>query len=192
MKKTALVDYKNIRKTGIIAISLRDDDELVGVCLTDGNQDILMATSQGMSIRFSEIDVRVMGRAATGVRGIQLVEDDWVIGMDAVRENSTVLVITTRGYGKRTSVDDYRAQMRGGKGYTTFNCTEKNGHVVAILVVNEEDDIMIITNAGIALRVRVSDIAKQGRNTTGVRVINVPEQEEVAVVSRVASEPGEE
>lgn len=185
VKKTALADYKNIRKMGIIAIVLRDDDDLLSVCLSDGDQEIILVTHKGMSIRFSEADVRAMGRDTTGVIGIQLGENDWVIGMDIVRNDSSILVITTRGYGKRTSIHDYRKQVRGGKGYANLNCTMRIGWAIGLQVVNEEDEIIIITNAGVTLRTSVTEVTEMGRNTQGVRLIDVPEREEVVTISRV-------
>ncbi|QQE78961.1 DNA gyrase subunit A [Alicyclobacillus sp. SO9] len=190
VKKTALADYSNLRKTGLIGINLREEDELISVRLTDGEQDIIMATYKGMSIRFSEKNVRRMGRAATGVKGIQLSAEDKVIGMDVVQNGENVLVVTTRGYGKKTPIIDYRSQTRGGKGIKTLNCTEKNGFIVGLNIVDDEDDLMIITNAGITIRIHVKDISKQGRFTRGVKLINVPEGEEVATVARVI--PGDE
>ncbi|KPV42514.1 DNA gyrase subunit A [Alicyclobacillus ferrooxydans] len=185
VKKTALKEYANIRKNGLIAINLREDDQLISVRLTDGDKDIIMATSRGMSIRFPESDVRQMGRVSTGVKGIQLSDDDVVIGMDVVEPENDVLVVTSRGYGKKTHVSDYRVQARGGKGIKTLNCTNKNGIVVGLKMVQSDDDLMIITNAGVAIRIHVADISTQSRNTQGVRLINVPEGEEVATVARV-------
>jgi DNA gyrase subunit A len=185
VKKTMLSDYANVRKTGLIAIHLREDDEVIGVRLTTGEQDIIMATKFGQSIRFRESDVRSMGRSATGVKGIQLGTSDEVIGMDVVVEDTEVLVVTSRGYGKKTHSADYRVQTRGGKGIKTLNCTPKNGSVVGLKMVRSDDDLMIITNAGVAIRIRVEDISQQGRNTQGVKLINVPDGEEVATVARV-------
>ncbi|MDQ0190957.1 DNA gyrase subunit A [Alicyclobacillus cycloheptanicus] len=192
VKKTLLSEYANIRRTGLIAIHLRDDDEVIGVKLTDGRRDIIMATRNGMSIRFNESDVRTMGRSATGVKGIQLSDADEVIGMDVIEEGTQVLVATTRGYGKKTPTDDYRIQTRGGKGIKTLNCTPKNGYIVGLKMVHEDDDLMIITNAGVAIRIQVSSISTQGRNTQGVKLINVPEGEEVATVALVVSSEDED
>lgn len=186
IKKTPLIDYSNIRKAGLIAINLRDDDEVIGVRMTDGTRDVIMATKQGMSIRFHESDVRPMGRGATGVKGIQLNADDQVIGMDVLEPDMTVLVVTSRGYGKKTKADDYRKQTRGGKGIKTLNCTTKNGVVVALKMVLPEQDLMIITNAGVAIRIHVASISTLGRNTQGVKLINVPDGEEVATVALAA------
>ncbi|OFW77994.1 MAG: DNA gyrase subunit A [Alicyclobacillus sp. RIFOXYA1_FULL_53_8] len=187
VKKTLLVDYSNIRKTGIIAINLKEDDEVIGVRLTDGTKEIIMATKQGMSIRYHESDVRTMGRSATGVKGVNLNSDDEVIGMDVIENDLEVLVVTSRGYGKKTRTDDYRSQTRGGKGIKTLNCTPKNGYVVGLKMVHSDDDLMIITNGGVAIRIRVADISTQGRNTQGVKLINVHESEEVATVASAVS-----
>lgn len=187
VKKTPLEEYSNIRKSGLIAINLREDDEVISVKLTDGSKNIIMATRQGLSIRFPEEDVRTMGRAATGVKGIALNKSDAVIAMEVIEEDHEVLVVTSRGYGKKTPADDYRTQSRGGKGIKTLNVTKKNGQVVALRMVTEQDDLMIITNAGVAIRIKVSGISTQSRNTQGVRLINVQEGEEVASVGRVIS-----
>lgn len=192
VKKTPLLDYSNIRKSGLIAINLREDDEVIGVRLTDGTKDIIMATRNGMSIRYPETDVRSMGRGATGVKGIQLNPEDYVIGMDVVEPEQEVLVVTTRGYGKKTPNSDYRIQSRGGKGIKTLNCTPKNGYVIGLKLVSADDDLMIITNAGVAIRIHVADISTQGRNTQGVKLINVPDGEEVATVARAVASSEED
>lgn len=185
VKKTPLDDYSNIRKVGLIAISLREDDRLIGVRLTDGNQGIVMGTKQGMSIHFYEQDVRPMGRSATGVKGIHLSEDDAVIDMDVVKDNSDVLIVTSKGYGKRTPVSDYRIQTRGGKGIKTLNITNKNGPVVGLKVVQEDEDLMIITAQGTIIRMSMSGISTMGRNTQGVRLIHIKEDDEVSTVTHV-------
>jgi DNA gyrase subunit A len=192
VKKTPLSDYANVRKSGIIAINLREDDEVIGVRLTEGTQDIIMATKHGLSIRFHETDVRSMGRQATGVKGINLGEGDEVIGMDVVYPDMDVLVVTSRGYGKKTPSDEYRVQSRGGKGIKTIHCTGKNGYVVGLKMVHSDDDLMIITNAGVAIRIHVNSISTLSRNTQGVKLINVPEGEEVATVARVVNHDDEE
>ncbi|MFB5190884.1 DNA gyrase subunit A [Alicyclobacillus fastidiosus] len=185
VKKTALSEYSNIRKNGLIAINLRDDDDVIGVKLTDGQKNMMMVTRQGLAIRFNESDVRAMGRSATGVKGISLNDDDAVIAMDVAEDDLDVLVVTSRGYGKRTPVTEYRGQIRGGKGIKTMNCTPKNGQVIDMRMVTAEDDLMIITQGGVAIRIHVKDISTQSRNTQGVRLINVDEGEEVATVTRV-------
>ncbi|MFB7815111.1 DNA gyrase subunit A [Paenibacillus chitinolyticus] len=186
VKKTPLDDYINIRKGGLIAINLRDDDSLVGVKLTDGKRDIIMGTRDGMSIRFPENDVRSMGRSATGVKGIQIGPEDTVIDMDVVDEDASVLIVTSKGFGKRTPIAEYRVQSRGGKGIKTLNVTTKNGAVVGLKVVNNEEDLMIITASGTLIRTSISGISEMGRNTQGVRLINIREDDEVATVTHVA------
>lgn len=185
VKKTPIDDYSNIRKGGLIAINLRDDDDLIGVKLTDGNQGIIMGTKLGMSIHFPEQDVRSMGRSATGVKGIQLDEDDAVIDMDVVHEDNSVLIVTSKGFGKRTPVSEYRIQSRGGKGIKTLNVTDKNGPVVGLKVVQEDEDLMIITASGTVIRTSMDGISVMGRNTQGVRLINIREDDEVGTLARV-------
>ncbi|ULL19535.1 DNA gyrase subunit A [Paenibacillus sp. H1-7] len=185
VKKTPLNDYGNIRKGGLIAITLREDDDLIGVKLTDGNQTIIMGTREGISIHFPEQEVRPMGRSATGVKGITIGEDDAVIDMDVVDENNSVLIVTSKGFGKRTPVAEYRQQSRGGKGIKTLNVTSKNGHVVGLKIVREDEDLMIITALGTIIRTSMSGISMMGRNTQGVKLINIRDEDEVATVSRV-------
>jgi DNA gyrase subunit A len=185
VKKTPLDDYHNIRKGGLIAITLREDDDLIGVRLTDGKQSIIMGTKKGMSIHFPENDVRSMGRSATGVKGIELSNDDAVIDMDVATENNTVLIVTGKGFGKRTPIEEYRMQTRGGKGIKTLNVTEKNGDVVGLKVVEEEEDLMIITAMGTIIRTSIDGISVMGRNTQGVRLIHIREEDEVSTVTRV-------
>lgn len=185
VKKTPLIDFINIRKVGLIALGLREEDELIGVKLTDGNQELIMATKQGLSIRFPESDVRSMGRTATGVKGIHLGADDVVIGMDVVNEEDTVLIVTSKGFGKRTPAQDYRIQTRGGKGIKTLNVTAKNGYVISLNVVREDEDLMIITTSGTLIRMSMAGISVMGRNTQGVKLINIREDDEVSTVARV-------
>jgi len=184
VKKTPLDDYSNIRKVGLIAISLREDDDLIGVKLTDGAREIIMGTSQGMSIRFSEEDVRSMGRSATGVKGIQLDDDDKVIDMDIVDPDQEVLIVTAKGYGKRTPMTEYRTQTRGGKGIKTLNVTDKNGAIVGLKVVNNDEDLMIMTTSGTLIRTSMSGINTMGRITQGVKLINIRDDDSVATVAR--------
>lgn len=195
VKKTPLEDYTNIRKGGLIGISLRDDDALIEVKLTDGQQEIIMGTSNGMSIRFSEGNVRSMGRSATGVKGITLDEGDVVIGMDVVDQELDVLIVTAKGYGKRTPVSDYRMQTRGGKGIKTINVTDKNGAVVSLKMVKTEEDLMIITSSGTLIRMSMEGISTMGRYTQGVKLIHIRDEDAVATVSRIdknEEEPDEE
>jgi len=184
VKKTSLDDYANIRRVGLIAISLREDDDLIGVKLTDGTREIVMGTSQGMSIRFSEDDVRAMGRSATGVKGIQLDEGDKVIDMDVVDPERDVLIVTAKGYGKRTPMTEYRIQTRGGKGIKTLNVTEKNGDIVGLKVVHDDEDLMIMTSSGTLIRTSMSGINTMGRITQGVKLINIRDEDSVATVAQ--------
>ena len=187
VKKTALSEFENIRRNGLFAINLRDGDDLVGVRLTDGDQEVIMGTQHGMSIRFHETDVREMGRSATGVKGITLGEGDRIIDMDIVVPDSYVMIVTENGYGKRTPIDEYRVQSRGGKGIKTLSLTEKKGEVVAHKVVSEDEDLMLATRSGIVIRIKVADISVMGRYAQGVRLIRVDE-DEVSAVARVHAE----
>lgn len=185
VKRTNLKAFEHVRRGGLFAINLREDDELIGVRLTDGKQEIIMGTSQGMSIRYKETDVRVMGRTATGVKGITLRSDDRVIDMDIVDEQADVMIVTSKGYGKRTPMAEYRQQSRGGIGIKTINVTERNGRVVGLKTVYPDHDLMIVTICGVIIRLHVNDISTMGRNTQGVRLIRVQEDEEVATVAKV-------
>lgn len=184
IKKTTLESYENIRKGGLIAVNLREDDELIGVRLTDGQQQIIMGTHKGMSVRFNEGDVRTMGRNATGVKGITLDDDDDVIDMDVIKPNAEVLIVTANGYGKRTPVDEYRIQSRGGKGIKTHNVTDRSGPVVGLKVVEPEEDLMIITTSGIIIRTEMKGISVMGRYTQGVKLIRLSENEQVGSVAK--------
>ncbi len=185
VKKTPLDDFAHIRKGGIIALGLREDDELIGVRLTDGQRQIVMGTKQGLSIRYPEDEVRAMGRTATGVKGIHLSLHDEVIDMDVAEEHDDVLIVTSKGYGKRTPMSEYRTQSRGGKGVKTLHVTPKNGWVVGLKVVREDQDLMIITESGTVIRTSMEGISSMGRNTQGVRLIHTREDDEVATVTQV-------
>ncbi|NUU74329.1 DNA gyrase subunit A [Paenibacillus xylanilyticus] len=184
VKKTALSSYKNVRKSGLIAIFLRDDDSLVDAKLTDGTKEIILGTLKGMSIRFPEENVRAMGRTAVGVKGIDLNTDDTVVGMDIMEPNKDILVVTSNGFGKRTSEKEYRSQSRGGKGIKTINTTKKNGLMVGLKVVSNEEDLMIITSSGTLIRMRMQSISTMGRSTQGVKLINTRDDDFVASVCR--------
>ena len=188
VKKTALAAYGNVRSNGINAINIEDGDELIDVQITDGNNDIVLATRGGMSIRFQESDVREMGRATTGVKGIELDTDDAVIGMVVVRRDSSLLVVSEKGFGKRSELGDYRVQRRGGKGIITFHNTEKTGACVALKEVLSDDELMMITKHGIIIRVPVEGIRVIGRNTQGVRVMNLDDGDFLVDVARVVKE----
>lgn len=196
IKKTSLSEYARINVKGKKAIVLRDDDNLIGVELTDGNCEILMANRNGRAIRFNESTVRTMGRVAAGVRGMKLDGgDDQVVGMICMHpeDNHTVMVVSENGYGKRSELDGYRITNRGGKGVKTMNITEKTGNLVAIKSVTDENDLMIINRSGITLRVRMADIRVMGRNTQGLRIINLDKRgDEIASVCCVDTDPEEE
>jgi DNA gyrase subunit A len=189
-KRSPLSSFANIRNNGLIAVNLREGDELISVRLTDGSKEMIIGTKNGLLIRFPETDVRSMGRTATGVKGITLSSDDEVVGMEVLEENSEILVVTKYGYGKRTPIDEYRVQGRGGKGIKTCNITDKNGTLVSMKVVNGEEDLMIITTGGVLIRMAVSDISTMGRSTQGVRLIKLNENENefVATVAIVEKE----
>lgn len=192
VKRTSIMEYQNIRASGIRAITLRGEDELIGVRLTDGNQEIIIGTRNGMLIRFDEKDIRIMGRVAGGVIGIRLKEDDYVVSMDLIQEDEEILVVTEKGYGKRTLENEYRLQNRGGLGIKTAQITEKNGPLVAVKTIDGSEDLMIITAQGILIRMSVEDISIFGRNTQGVRLIRIGDDEFVATVAKIQREETEE
>jgi DNA gyrase subunit A len=188
VKKTDLMQFSNPRASGIIAIHFDDGDRLIGSALTNGKDEILMSTAEGMSIRFSEEDVRPMGRTARGVKGISLDGKDRVVGLDLVDPKAQLLTVSEFGYGKRTDADEYRAQTRGGKGIITMKTTDRNGSVVAALQARESDEVMIVTSGGKLIRIKVSEISVVGRNTQGVRLISMDDGERVTSVTRVSDE----
>ncbi|MBB5174790.1 DNA gyrase subunit A [Texcoconibacillus texcoconensis] len=192
IKRTELSAFANIRRGGLFAINLKENDELHGVRLTDGTRNLIIGTKHGMSIRFPETDVRFMGRNAAGVKGISLNEGDHVVGMDMIEDGEHVLIVTEKGYGKRTHIDEYRDQSRGGKGIKTCNITDKNGELVSLKVVAEEHDLMLITTNGVLMRMHINEISQTGRNTQGVRLIRVGDEEEVATVARVDIDDSED
>ena len=191
VKKTELTEYSNPRSTGIIALNISEGDALVSVALTDGQQNVFLSTHHGKAIRFSESDVRAMGRTATGVRGISLSKKDYVIGMDIVRNEFTILTVTEKGYGKRSSVEQYRPQGRGGKGLINIKCTPKRGNVVGMLQVSDNDDILMITTSGKIIRMGVSNISVIGRNTQGVALQWLNDDDTVVAVARVVENDGD-
>lgn len=192
VKKTPLDAYSNIRTGGIIGILLDEGDKLATVRQTSGNQEVLLSTYNGMAIRFNEDEIRTIGRVGRGVKGIDLDEDDYVVGMEIVRDNSTILTVTERGYGKRTDLSEYRMQGRGGKGILTIKSTQKNGKAVSTLQVSDEDEIMILTSAGKIIRMKTKDITVIGRNTQGVRLIDIDEDDRVVGVATLAEKEDEE
>ncbi|MCX8128995.1 MAG: DNA gyrase subunit A [Clostridia bacterium] len=193
VKKTNLMEYDNIRKGGLAAVTLRENDELIDVKLTDGNQDIMLATRNGMAIRFNETDARPIGRVSMGVKGIELDDDDYVIGMEVCSENVSLLVVTENGFGKRTELDEYKVQSRGGKGILTYRVTEKTGKIAGMKLVSEEDDIMLISSDGTIIRLNVSEISILGRATQGVTLMRMGDGISVVSVARIVNEnEGEE
>ncbi|WP_404430105.1 DNA gyrase subunit A [Sutcliffiella horikoshii] len=187
-KRSPLSQFANIRKGGLIAIGLRESDELISVKLTDGTKEMIIGTKNGMLIRFHETDVRSMGRTATGVKGISISENDEVVGMELLDEGLDVLVVTKNGYGKRTPAEEYRVQSRGGKGIKTCNITDRNGELVSVKTVTTEEDLMLITASGVLIRMSVDGISQMGRNTQGVKLIRLAENEFVTTVARVDKE----
>jgi DNA gyrase subunit A len=192
VKKTSLAEYANVRASGIRALNIEDGDELIDVQVCDANCDIVLATREGMSIRFHQTDVREMGRATTGVKGIELEDDDRVIGMVVVRRDCTLLVVAEHGFGKRSEISDYRVQKRGGKGIITFKANEKTGKMIALKEVIPEDELMMITKKGTVIRTSVKDIRVIGRNTQGVKVMNLDAGDLIVDVARVVNEEGPE
>jgi DNA gyrase subunit A len=186
IKKTELDSYSRPRPSGIIAITLEDGDELIAAEVTDGKCDVFLGTRDGLSIRFSEADVREIGRTGRGVIGIRLDEGNEVVSMEIVRDDSTILTVTEGGYGKLSTLEDYRSQSRGGKGIITIKITEKNGRVVGMAQVSAEDEIILITTNGKIIRIRAKDISVQGRNTQGVRLFDTEEGDKVVSLAKVA------
>ncbi|MEQ6355554.1 DNA gyrase subunit A [Lysinibacillus sp. M3] len=191
-KRTPVSQFANIRTNGLIAISLREDDDLISVRLTDGEKQVIIGTRDGMLVRFQEDDIRSMGRTAGGVRGIKLRDGDEVVGMEIVEPEQEILVVTAKGYGKRTSEEEYRLQSRGGVGLKTIQITDKNGPMVAVKTVDGSEDLMLITINGMLIRMDVNDISLIGRSTQGVRLIRLGDDELVATVAKVEKEEEEE
>lgn len=196
IKKTLLEAYSRPRVNGVNAIVIREDDKVIEVCLTDGNNEIILANRNGRAIRFNESKVRCMGRVSTGVRGMQLDDDnDEVVGMIALPQdtNDTIMVVSEQGYGKRSEIDDYRITNRGGKGVKTLNITDKTGKLIAIKSVNDDNDLVIINKSGITLRMKLKDVRVMGRATQGVRLINLEKRnDEIASVCKVDSDEEED
>ncbi|HEY1332847.1 MAG TPA: DNA gyrase C-terminal beta-propeller domain-containing protein, partial [Myxococcaceae bacterium] len=186
VKRTDLTAFSNVRSAGIIALGVDDGDSLVAVFITDGTKDVLLSTAQGMSIRFAESEVRSMGRQAYGVKGITLEPGDEVVGADVVEPGTTILTVTANGYGKRTEEAEYRVQGRGGKGIIDIKTTERNGNVVGLAQVKDRDEVMLVTNGGMLIRIKVHDISVIGRNTQGVRLISLESAgEKVSSISKL-------
>jgi DNA gyrase subunit A len=193
IKKTAVTDYQNFREKGIIGVKITDDDQLLAAAVTDGSREFLIATRNGKSIRFDEQQVRAMGRSAAGVKAIELDDEDVVVGFACTEtDRQQVLTICERGYGKRTQLEEFRAQRRGGKGIILIDASDRNGPVVGIALVREEDDLMLVTNRGQTIRTRVSEIRETGRNAQGVRVMNVEEDERVVAIEALEDKDDDE
>ena len=192
VKRTSVSEFANIRNSGLIALTLRDGDELSNVLTTDGKQDVLIGTHLGYAVRFNESAVRSMGRTAAGVRGINLRENDYVVGSGVVKDSDEVLVISEKGYGKRTSASEYPTKGRGGKGIKTANVTEKNGPLSGVTVIDGTQDIMVITDDGIMIRFKVDNVSQTGRSTIGVRLIKVGDNSKVASLAVVPAEADQE
>ncbi|MCY1585484.1 DNA gyrase subunit A [Staphylococcus pettenkoferi] len=194
VKRSALSNFSHINKNGKIAISFKEDDELIAVRLTDGTEDILIGTAHASLIRFQESGLRPLGRNAAGVKGISLRENDEVVGLDVAHENSEdeVLVVTEKGFGKRTPVSDYRLSNRGGMGIKTATITERNGNIVCITTVTGDEDIMVVTNHGVIIRMEAQDISQNGRAAQGVKLIRLGENQHVATVAKVNEEEAED
>ncbi|PCF48271.1 DNA gyrase subunit A [Staphylococcus delphini] len=191
IKRSALSNFNRINRNGKIAIKFRDDDELIAVRLTDGEKHILIGTAQASLIRFKETDVRAMSRIAAGVKGIRLRDGDEVIGLDVADDDNQdeILVVTEKGYGKRTSIEDYRLSNRGGMGVKTAKLTERNGRLVCITTVEGDEDLMVVTNQGVIIRMEVSNISVNGRMAQGVRLIRLDDEQYVSTVAKVKKEP---
>jgi DNA gyrase subunit A len=186
IKRTKLSEYSNIRKTGIQGITLKEEDELIDVRLTEGNSDIVIVTKKGLSIRFTEEEVRSVGRTSMGVKGISLSKDDKVVGMEPVTDNKDyILAITENGFGKRTELEEYRQQGRSGKGVLTYKTTKKTGHIIGVKIVNDLDDIMLITDTGVVIRLNVSGISVLGRNTQGVTLMRTSDGGKVINMAKI-------
>ncbi len=188
VKKTDLMEYDNIRKGGLAAVTLRENDELIDVKLTDGNQDIMLSTVNGMAIRFKETDARPIGRVSQGVKGIELEEGDVVVGMEVCTPDTTLLVVTENGFGKRTELEEYKTQTRGGKGILTYRITEKTGKSIGMQLVAEDDDIILISSDGTIIRMKVSEISILGRATQGVTLMRMSEGNKVVSIARMINE----
>ncbi|MBJ8325570.1 DNA gyrase subunit A [Streptococcus pacificus] len=192
IKRVSVSAFKNIRKNGLIALNLKENDQLINVLLTDGDNDIIMGTQKGYSVRFKETDSRSMGRSATGVKGINLRDDDLVVGASSIHDEQEVLIITEKGYGKRTSATEYPTKRRGGKGMKTANITEKNGILAGLTTVNGNEDIVIITDTGVIIRTSIDSISQTGRATQGVKVMRLDDNAKIMTFALVDSEETDE
>ena len=191
VKRTSLEEFKNIRQSGKICITLKEDDELIAVKKTTGNDFVLLGSSNGRMVKFNENDVRIMGRTASGVKGIEL-DDSTCIGAEIASEDDIVIIVTKKGYGKQTTVRDYRETKRGSKGVKALSITDKNGDIASFKIARPDTDIVIITDAGMVMRMPLDQISVLGRVTQGVRLINLKDEHTVATISLVDKEKDEE
>ena len=192
VKRTKIEEFDSIRKSGKIAITLKEDDELLFVAKTDGNNEIVIGSSNGRLVRFNENEIRVMGRTASGVKGIEIPEDAICVSAEKVDPTSDILIITENGYGKRTNIEEYRLTHRGSKGVKALNVTEKNGNLAAVKNVNDDEELMIITNSGIIIKIPMNQVSKMSRVTQGVRLINLKENQKVTTIATTKDENEEE
>lgn len=192
VKKSPIMEYANIRKTGLLAITLKENDELIEVKFTDNDQDVFLVTKNGQCIRFHETDARSIGRTAMGVRGINLDGDDEVIGMQLSSQGEALLFVSEKGMGKRTMMTEFTPQHRGGKGIRCYKITDKTGDVVGVKAVDEENEVLMITTEGVVIRMGVEGISMLGRNTSGVKLMNLDDNVIVASMAKVRDEEVEE
>ena len=191
VKRTDVKEFENIRTSGKIAITLRENDEIISVKKTDGNSEILIASTNGRMVRFKEEEIRVMGRTASGVKGIDINEEDKVVDCEVAQKDQKVLIVTEKGYGKQTAIDEYRVTHRGSKGVKAINITEKNGNISAVKCVNSNEDLIIVTNGGIIIRIDLSQVSNSGRVTQGVKLINLKDEQNVSTVTILNKEEDE-
>ena len=188
IKKTKISMFDNIRKMGLIAVNLREDDELISVQKITAGQDMFLATKLGMSIRFNEADFRDMGRNATGVKAITLNKDDEVVAAEVIEEDKKILIVSENGFGKCTSSDEYRIQTRGGKGLKTYKITERTGNVIDVKMIDDREELIMVTSDGVIIRIRAKDISTTSRVTQGVKLINVNDDVKVMSVAKIAED----
>ena len=192
IKRTSITEFENIRTSGKIAITLKDNDELLSVKKTNGDNEILIAASNGRMVRFNEHEIRVMGRTASGVKGIDITSDEKVVGCEIAFDNQEILVVTEKGYGKKTSIEEYRKTHRGGKGVKALNVTEKNGSLVSFKIIEENEDLMIVTNSGMIIRMPIDQISSTGRVAQGVRLINLKDEQKLSTIALIKKDEIEE
>ena len=185
VKKTPITDFSNVRKTGLAAITLRDDDELIEVKTVSKDAEVFLVTKNGMCIHFDENDVRSTSRSSIGVRGMMLDDTDEIVGMQLNTQGDSLLIVSEKGYGKRTTLEEFHSQFRGGKGVKCYKITEKTGSVIGVKAVNDDNEIMMITNAGVIIQLRMDEITIHGRVTSGVKMINLDKGVTVAQIAKV-------